>query len=413
MKRNGRITLHRHHHVANVCALLAIAGVLVCLTTGPSFAQGRGYNGLGMDLANLPRLSNAQTRSISPENFTGAKGKAGMATEGTGKNAARDLGQGWKISPSVRIPAKSTFTMGEINGSGAIQQIWMTPAPLDKTQLYILRFYWDGETAPSVEVPMSHFFACGWGKYAQINSLAVCVNPGSAFNCYWPMPFRKSAKVTMENLDDKDMTLYYQINYTLTDVPQSMAYFHAQYRRESPLKTKGIYTILDGVQGHGQFVGTYLAWEVHSPGWWGEGEIKFYMDGDKEFPTICGTGTEDYFCGSYNFERRETVENREVRRYQTFSTPYTGLAQVLPPDEIYKVGQRFGLYRWHITDPVRFEKDLRITIQALGWQEGGRYLQEEDDIASVAYWYQAEPHAAFPKLPGVDALKVGPLQVQK
>jgi hypothetical protein len=413
MKRNGRITLHRHHHVANVCALLAIAGVLVCLTTGPSFAQGRGYNGLGMDLANLPRLSNAQTRSISPENFTGAKGKAGMATEGTGKNAARDLGQGWKVSPSVRIPAKSTFTMGEIDGSGAIQQIWMTPAPLDKTQLYILRFYWDGETTPSVEVPMSHFFACGWGKYAQINSLAVCVNPGSAFNCYWPMPFRKSAKVTMENLDDKDMTLYYQINYTLTDVPQSMAYFHAQYRRESPLKTKGIYTILDGVQGHGQFVGTYLAWEVHSPGWWGEGEIKFYMDGDKEFPTICGTGTEDYFCGSYNFERRETVENREVRRYQTFSTPYTGLAQVLPPDEIYKVGQRFGLYRWHITDPVRFEKDLRITIQALGWQEGGRYLQEEDDIASVAYWYQAEPHAAFPKLPGVDALKVGPLQVQK
>jgi hypothetical protein len=413
MKRNGRITLHRHHHVANVCALLAIAGVLVCLTTGPSFAQGRGYNGLGMDLANLPRLSNAQTRSISPENFTGAKGKAGMATEGTGKNAARDLGQGWKVSPSVRIPAKSTFTMGEIDGSGAIQQIWMTPAPLDKTQLYILRFYWDGETTPSVEVPMSHFFACGWGKYAQINSLAVCVNPGSAFNCYWPMPFRKSAKVTMENLDDKDMTLYYQINYTLTDVPQSMAYFHAQYRRESPLKTKGIYTILDGVQGHGQLVGTYLAWEVHSPGWWGEGEIKFYMDGDKEFPTICGTGTEDYFCGSYNFERRETVENREVRRYQTFSTPYTGLAQVLPPDEIYKVGQRFGLYRWHITDPVRFEKDLRITIQALGWQEGGRYLQEEDDIASVAYWYQAEPHAAFPKLPGVDALKVGPLQVQK
>jgi hypothetical protein len=277
----------------------------------------------------------------------------------------------------------------------------MTPAPLDKTQLYILRFYWDGETAPSVEVPMSHFFACGWGKYAQINSLAVCVNPGSAFNSYWLMPFRKSAKVTMENLDDHDMTLYYQINYTLTEVPESMAYFHAQYRRESPLKTKGLFTILDGVQGQGQ-VGTYLAWEVHSPGWWGEGEIKFYLDGDKEFPTICGTGTEDYFCGSYNFE------NHETKKYQTFSTPYTGLAQVIPPDQIYQVGQRFGLYRWHITDPVRFEQDLRITIQALGWQEGGRYLQEEDDIASVAYWYQAEPHAAFPKLPDREALRVVP-----
>jgi len=221
------------------------------------------------------------------------------------------------------------------------------------------------------------------------------------------MPFRKSAKITMENLDEKEMTLYYQINYTLTDVPESMGYFHAQYRRESPLKTKGLFTILDGVQGRGLFVGTYLAWEVHSPGWWGEGEIKFFMDGDKEFPTICGTGTEDYFCGSYNFE------NRETKKYQTFSTPYTGLAQVLPPEEIYKVGQRFGLYRWHITDPIRFEQDLKVTIQALGWQEGGRYLQEEDDIAAVSYWYQADPHVPFPKLPDAEALKVGPIQVQK
>jgi hypothetical protein len=401
MKRNGGVS-SRGDQAHTATSLL-----IICLLAGGLFAQGREFNGLGMDLANLPRLSHAQSRSISPENFTGEKGKAGMATEGTGKNAGRELGQGWKISPSVRIPAKSTFTMGEINGSGAIQQIWMTPAPLDKTQLYILRFYWDGEANPSVEVPMSHFFACGWGQYAQINSLAVCVNPGSAFNCYWPMPFRKSAKVTMENLDDRDMVLYYQMNYTLTDVPESMAYFHAQYRRESPLKTKGLYTVVDGIQGRGHYVGTYMAWEVHSPGWWGEGEIKFYMDGDQEFPTICGTGTEDYFCGSYNFE------NRQTKKYQTFSTPYTGLAQVLPPDEIYKVGQRFGLYRWHVVDPIRFEKDLRVTNQALGWQSEGRYLQLNDDISSVAYWYQTEPHAPFPKLPGVDALKVGPIQVQK
>jgi len=406
MNGKGRISSRQLHHrngTYSLTLLLAICA-LICLAATDLSAQGRAFNGLDMGMGNLPRLSNAKTRSISPENFTGEKGKAGMATEGTGKNAARDLGQGWKVSPSVRIPAKSTFTMGEINGGGAIQQVWMTPAPLDKTQLYILRFYWDGEATPSVEVPMSHFFACGWGKYAQINSLAVCVNPGSAFNCYWPMPFRKGAKITMENLDEKDIVLYYQVNYTLTEVPESVGYFHAQYRRESPLKTKGLYTILDGVQGQGQFVGTYLAWEVHSPGWWGEGEIKFYLDGDKEFPTICGTGTEDYFCGSYNFE------NRELKKYQTFSTPYTGLAQVLPPDKIYEVGQRFGLYRWHITDPVRFDKDLRVTIQALGWQKDGKYLQEEDDIASTAYWYQAEPHAAFPKLPDREALKVAPQQ---
>ena len=161
--------------------------------------------------------------------------------------------------------------MAQIEGPGAIQHIWLTPAPLDKTRFYILRFYWDGETEPSIEVPLGDFFACGWAKYCQINSLAVCVNPGSAFNCYWPMPFRKKAKVTLENLDDKQMTLYYQIDYTLTDVPEDAAYFHAQFRRENPLQTKGLYTILDGVEGKGQYVGTYLAWEVHSPGWWGEG----------------------------------------------------------------------------------------------------------------------------------------------
>jgi hypothetical protein len=392
--------MSHHRSGTSLFTLLVAVCALVCLVATDLLAQE--FGGPGTDLANLPRLSNAKTRSISPENFTGEKGNAGMATDGTGKGAARDLGQGWKVSPSVRIPAKSTFTMGQINSSGVIQQVWMTPAPLDKTQLYILRFYWDGETTPSVEVPMSHFFACGWGRYAQINSLAICVNPGSAFNSYWQMPFRKGAKITMENLDDKDMTLYYQINYTLTKVPKSAGYFHAQYRRESPLKTKGLYTILDGVQGQGQYVGTYLAWEVHSPGWWGEGEINFYMDGDKEFPTIAGTGTEDYFCGSYDFEDRET------KKYVPFSTPYTGLIQVLPPDKIYEAGQRFGLYRWHITDPVRFDKDLRVTIQALGWKKDGTYLPEEDDIASTAYWYQAEPHAPFPKLPNKEALRVAP-----
>ena len=162
---------------------------------------------------------------------------------------------------------------------------------------------------------------------------------------------------------------------------------------------------MDGVRGRGQYVGTYLAWEVRSPGWWGEGEIKFYLDGDREFPTICGTGTEDYFCGAYNFE------NHETHRYQTFSTPYTGMPQVLPPDRIYVPGQRFGLYRWHIPDPVRFEKDLKVTIQALGWQSGGRYLPLEDDIASVAYWYQVEPHAKFPPLPDKAGLEVKSISV--
>jgi hypothetical protein len=359
------------------------------------------FNGLNLSLGNLSRLSKAETRSISPENFTGEKGKAGMSLDGPAKGAARDLGQGWKLSPFVVIKKKSTFTLAEITGPGAIQQIWMTPTGVWRWS--ILRFYWDDETEPSIECPVGDFFGCGWGKFAQLTSLAVCVNPGSAFNCYWQMPFRKKARITMENINDADMTLYYQINYTLTEVPSDAGYFHAQFRRSNPLPYKSVHTLLDGVQGQGQYVGTYLAWGVHNNGWWGEGEIKFYMDGDKEFPTICGTGTEDYFCGSYDFELRGADGKGH---YTEFCTPYTGLPQVWRPDGLYESQQRFGLYRWHIMDPVRFQKDLKVTIQALGWRSGGRYLPLQDDISSVAFWYQAEPHAAFPKLPDKDGLEI-------
>lgn len=361
------------------------------------------FNGIGVHIGNLYQLSPARSRSISPENFTGEKGKGGMAVDGPAKNAARDLGPGWKISPFVRIAPDTTFTLADIQGPGCIQHIWITPAPLDRTRFMILRFYWDDETQPSVEVPLGDFFACGWARYCQINSLAVCVNPGSAFNCYWPMPFRKRARVTLENLNDSPITIYYQIDYILTDVPDDAAYFHAQFRREDPLREPGLYTILDGVEGRGHYVGTYLAWEVHSTGWWGEGEIKFYLDGDRDFPTICGTGTEDYFCGSYNFD---TVGPDGKHRYTEFSGPYTGLPQVIRPDGLYDSQQRFGLYRWHIPDPIRFEKDIRVTIQALGWRSGGRYLKLRDDIASVAYWYQTEPHKPFPKLPSRDELEL-------
>jgi hypothetical protein len=214
------------------------------------------------------------------------------------------------------------------------------------------------------------------------------------------MPFRKSGKITMENLDEKPMRLYYQIDYTLTDVPAHTGYFHAQFRRTNPLPDKTDYTILDGVKGWGQYVGTYMAWGSHSTGWWGEGEIKFFIDGDGKFPTICGTGTEDYFCGSSGFE------NPTTHRYDEYTTPYSGLAQVIRPDGLWQSQERFGLYRWHIQDPVRFEKDLKVTIQALGWRSEGRYLPLQDDIASVAYWYQTEPHAPFPHLPDKDMLEV-------
>jgi hypothetical protein len=356
-------------------------------------------------MSNIYRLSDAKTRSISPENFTGAKGQGGMATEGTGKAASRDLGQGWKVSPSVIIKAHTTFTVAEIDGPGAIQHIWMTPTGNWRNS--IIRFYWDDEKTPSVEAPVGDFFCMGWGQYAPLSSLAVCVNPGSAFNCYWPMPFRKKCRITMENIDNKDMVLYYQVDYTLTDVPSDAAYFHAQFRRVNPLPYKGVYTLVDGIKGKGQYVGTYMAWGVHNNGWWGEGEIKFYIDGDTKYPTINGTGTEDYFCGSYDFDtRKKNAAGVEEVNYTEFTTPYSGLCQVIKGDGHYQVSQRFGLYRWHITDPIRFDKDLKVTIQALGWRSEGRYLPLQDDIASTVFWYQTEPHAAFPALPDKDGLEV-------
>lgn len=363
------------------------------------------FNGINSNLSNIFQLSDAKTRSISPENFNGEKGKGGMATTGTGSGPSRDLGQGWKVSPSVVIKTKTTYTVAEIDGPGSIQHIWMTPT--GNWRFSILRFYWDDETTPSVEVPVGDFFGMGWGKYAPLNSLPVTVNPGSAFNCYWPMPFRKKCKITMENIANEDMVLYYQVDYILTEVPADAAYLHAQFRRTNPLPYKTDYTLVDGIKGRGQYVGTYMAWGVHNNGWWGEGEIKFFMDGDTQYPTICGTGTEDYFCGSYDFDtRKKNAAGVEEVNYTEFSTPYTGLHQVIRGDGHYEMAQRFGLYRWHITDPIRFEKDLRVTIQALGWRDGGRYLPLKDDIASTVFWYQTEPHNAFPKLPTKDELEV-------
>lgn len=382
--------------------------LVALILAGSAWAQSRyPFDGLDMNLGNLSRLSNAQTRSISPENFTGEKGKGGMADPVAQKgqrnvanaaSEARDLGQGWKVNPFIIVEKGETVTIAEMEGPGAIQQIWMTPT--GNWRFSILRFYWDDEKEPSVEVPVGDFFGMAWGEFASLNSMAVTVNPGSAFNCYWKMPFRKKCKVTLENLNaTESMRLYYQITYTLTPVGDDEGYFHAQFRRSNP--TKGsLHTIVDGVQGKGQYVGTFMAIGVHNNGWWGEGEIKFFMDGDRQFPTIAGTGTEDYFCGSYNFE------NQKSHQYQEFSTPYAGLHQVIRPNGLYTSQQAFGMYRWHIMDPIRFDKDLKVSIQDLGWRAGGRYYPQQSDIATVAFWYQREPHARFPKLPSRDELEV-------
>jgi hypothetical protein len=354
-------------------------------------------------LGGLARITQGKTRSISAENRTGEKGKGGMASEGVGTEWARELGQGWKVSPCIRIAGRETATLAEIAGPGTIRHIWMTVHPSLWRSL-IVRMYWDGEESASVAVPLGDFFCNGWCARSNVNSLAVAVNPAGGFNCYWEMPFRESARVTVENLGEAEVdAFFYQIDYELGEVGEEAGYLHAQWRRSHPLGYKEVHTILDGVRGQGHYVGTYMARGTEYAGWWGEGEVKFYIDGDA-WPTICGTGTEDYFGGAWNFEQ-------PAGQYGAYSTAYLGLHQVIAPQGIYKGRQCFGMYRWHILDPVRFREDLRVTVQALAWHEEAgqapRYLPLEDDIATTAWWYQREPHAGFDKGFGVEELGVG------
>jgi len=274
----------------------------------------------------------------------------------------------------------------------------------NRNRKLILRMYWDGSDTPSVEVPLCDFFASAYhSDFAQISSLPVCVNPNKGFNCYWNMPFYKSFRITVENLHVEPLGLFCQIDYILGDIPKNQGYFHAQFRRVNPVKYKDVYTILDNVEGKGHYVGTYMFWGVHSNAWWGEGEIKFYMDGDQEYPTICGTGTEDYFCGAWAFAQ-DLAKNPN---YLTYTTPYAGMPQVLRPDgSISRAVTRFSLYRWHITDPVYFHQNLRITIQDLGWDHDGYFRPLCDDISSVAFWYQDSICKTFPKLPSAEELEI-------
>jgi hypothetical protein len=357
------------------------------------------YNGLGSNLGNLWRLSTAKSRSISAENFNGAKGAGGMAEEGEGSNAARELGRSWKVSPCIALDPGQVATLADIEGPGAIQHIWITVDP-KRWRSLVLRMYWDGEEAPSVEVPLGDFFCNGWCERSDVSSLPIAVNPAGGFNSYWEMPFRSHARITIENLSPERIRgFFYQVDYVLTDVPEDVAYLHAQWRRSNPLQYMTDHTLLEGVKGRGQYVGTYIAWGSNNSGWWGEGEMKFFMDGDSEWPTICGTGSEDYFGGAWCFEQPQG-------HYARYSTNYLGFHQITEPDGCERSQQRFGMYRWHIQDAIRFEEDLRVTIQALGWRSEGRYLPLQDDIASTAFWYQTEPHARFPTLPDRNGLEV-------
>jgi Protein of unknown function (DUF2961) len=408
---------------------LAMAVVLV-LPGGTALASSPAAGRVPEDPSAAPiyMISNAESRSISPENLTGGKGM-GARTElkdGSAGHAAKPLGKGWKVNPFMLITPGQTLKVGEVTGSGVVEHIWMTLGGGVDYRSVILRIYWDDEPTPSVESPVGDFFASGWGRGNEplINSQAVAVNPGNGFNSFWPMPFRKKFKITLENRGTHQLGVFYSINYALQAVPKDAAYFHAQFRQADRVKAKDVYTLLDGVKGRGQYVGSYISHGAYGAGWWGEGEMKFYLDGDVEFPTIAGTGEEDYFLGSYDYGRRDASG---VWRETNFSALYSGFYSLKPlsggDPEYFQEGleRRVGEYRWHLRDPIRFRHDLRVTIQDLGWEGarsgapigGATYRALEDYLASVAYWYQAEPHAPFPALPNDEALQLAPVPATK
>jgi hypothetical protein len=331
-------------------------------------------------LNDLFLISDAETHSISAENPDGQKSGGAKAIPDA-SNPASQLGKGWKVRPCITLAPGSVTVLADITGAGVIQHIWITVDPKAYRET-VLRIYWDGEETPSVETPLGDFFANGHGLRYNINSLPIAVNPSGGFNSYWPMPFSRRAKITIESLYPHPIEgFFYQITYCTSDIPEKAARFHAQWRRSLTTREYPEHILLDGIQGQGHYVGTFLAWTQLSNGWWGEGEIKFFIDGDQENPTICGTGTEDYFGGAWGFNG------------ETYSTPFLGYPLYRKePGEV----PHHGLYRWHVMDPIRFKQNLKVTIQALGWWPHGKFQPLTDDIASVAYWYQTEPHAAFP-----------------
>ena len=358
--------------------------------------------GFGGDLSSLPVAKRGRSRAINAENPTGGKGRGGMASG--------PLGPSRKGSPCLKdIKSGETVTLGQIKGPGIIQHIWITVT--DKTteadcfvlRDLVLRMYWDESEEPAVEVPLGDFFCCGFAHSCQIQSLPIVVVPDKGFNCYFSMPFQKGARITLENQHANPIpAFFYQIDYMLYDeIPAEMYYFHAQWRQQKITIPKEDYVIVDGINGQGHYIGTYIALTTLERYWWGEGEVKFYIDGDDPYPTICGTGMEDYFGGSWSFAKQ--IDKKTIE--QTYCTPYLGYPFYADKDDmVYSAYHNDdclpmrGLYRFHIPDPICFEENLKVTVQQIGVGHRGLF-ERSDDLASVAYWYQKESAAKFPPLP--------------
>ncbi|MDR2570962.1 MAG: DUF2961 domain-containing protein, partial [Oscillospiraceae bacterium] len=282
--------------------------------------------------SNLYMQMGVPTRQISAENPTGEKNNGCLAEPNPDNpdtphsGAAMKMGKGWKVRPFVPLPAKSSIVLADIKGPGCINQIFLT-SNAELFSSFLLRIYWDDEETPSVECAMGAFFAMGHDFAPHtVSSAMITVAPRRGMNSYWQMPFRKRARITLSNESTVDADIVaYRILYKLHEIPEDAGYFHAQYRRSMTSAALPEHTILDGVKGKGLYVGTYLACNVLTSAWWGEGEVKFYLDGDDN-PTIVDNGTEDYFGGAWNFSAGNTfTDSKSYKSEQVFSSPYLGL----------------------------------------------------------------------------------------
>jgi hypothetical protein len=350
----------------------------------------------GGGLLGISRIGRGRSRAINAENPHGEKGGGGTATS--------LLGPGRKGRPCLTLAPGETATLADIDGLGIIRHLWFTVT--DQTERHhfvlrnlVLRMSWDHEATPSVEVPLGDFFCNGFGQRAIVASVPIAVAPTGGMNSYFPMPFADGARIEVTNEHPDEIEgFFYQVDYELLDeLPPDSTRFHAQFRRTNPTVIGVDHIVLDGVRGRGQYVGTYIGVAALERFWWGEGEMKFFIDGDADFPTICGTGLEDYVGGAWAFQDRMGGDSEPI----TYSNPYFGYPYHGSADDSHfspyarAMPRMHGMYRWHLPDPIRFETDLRVTLQQIG-HDGFELFERSDDVSTVAYWYQIEPHSSFP-----------------
>ena len=315
------------------------------------------------------------SRSISFENPTGAPGEGGKA--------ASHLGPGRKGAPARTIQPGEEVQLCDIEGPGTIRHIWMTTARDPRTQrACILRAWWDGQEYPSIECPIGDFFGFAHGKIMPYHSAVHSVGPTGGRNIWIPMPFTKRARITFRNDGEKPVPLYYQITYTLGDNhPQDVGRLHVLFRRENPTTMKKDFELLPRRNQKGRFLGTVIGVRnLHPERWWGEGELKVYMDGDEEWPTICGTGSEDYVGLAWGIQQTPFFYNGCSLAQKNF----------------------VSMYRWHLVDPIMWRHHARITIQQIAWEKDKGLVETEDDWCCATFWYEPIPSEPLPPLPSVE-----------